>query len=490
MSTSLRIEVRTGEAERKRVDFTPGTPVETFSVGTAASWVVRGQGVAQVHAYFYFDGTTLFVASVGGAPVTMAGRGVGTEWEPVDVPMNVHIGGVKLAVRGPTSHRTGEETQQRGQAPIPEEDEKTHFQPVPNSVRQGPRGAVLASGSAVPAARPPAIQALPDSEATVVQPPPGMEAPADSEATVVRAEMHAQRAPRPQAPAVELPPESERTRIAPVEARVPALTPAAGQPPPGMGAHPLAATQDPPTRRAPVGAGGAPLPAAGAPAIVGGPMAGPPGAPPMPAPGAPPPPGGMPGFVVQPGQGQGQGGMPGFVVQPGHAPGAAPGGVPPQPGSAKETALKLKAQAAKAWHEASIPQKAILVLLPFAFIAMFSLMGGGQSKKPAAKSAKSASTLASAAPAASAAPVAPARKPAVPAPAPAASSAAKPPATSPHKTRSKKGAKTPERLAVDAVAAGNYQEALKRYQALAAAHPERAVYQKAINILKQKIAQE
>ncbi len=496
MSTNLRIEVRAGDAERKQVDFTPGEPAEPFSVGSAASWVVRGDGVVGVHAYLYFDGTTLFVSSVGGAPVTMAGRSVGTDWEPVDVPMNIHVGGVKLAVRGPTSHRAGEETEQRRQPPPPEEDEKTQFQPVPNRPRQGPRGAAVAPGPAAPGAEPARFDAPPDSEATVVQRP--------GEQVL--------RAARPSVPALEALPESERTRIAPVEALAPGaapapVRPAAGMPPVGApGVHPLAGTQDPTTRRAPFGPSGAPMPAAGAPPPGGMPGMAMPGAPipgampgaPMPGapmPGAPMPGAPMPGAPM-PGMPMPHGGVPGFVVQPGQppVPGAAPGGGA-RLQAAKQAALKLKAQAAKAWGEASIPQKAILVLLPFAFIAMFSLMGGQPQKKPAASTAKSASSVKSAAPpasaqvgtaaAGSAAPsVASVPKPV----APAAPTAAKPAAPPPANTSSK--GKSQERVAVDAVAAGNYQEALKQYQALAAAHPDQAVYQKAIRILKQKIAEQ
>ncbi len=475
MSTNLRIEVRTGEAERKRVDFAPGTPVEPFSVGSAASWAVRAGGVVGVHAYLYFDGTTLFISSVGGAPVSMGGRNVGADWEPVEVPMNIHLGGAKLAVRGPTSHRAGqpsakpqanvavpeedEKTQFQPQL-MPEEDEKTQFQPVPNSMRQGPRGAALATG---PAAGMPAalMESPPDSEATVVQRP---------EEVQKRAALAA----RPAPPAVA--PESERTRFAPVQARVPgAPTPAAGAPPAAAGAAPGQAPPGPPLPAAGAPMPGAPMP--GAPMPQGAPM----GAAPAPtAAGVPGPPG--------------PGGVPAFVVQPGQ-PGAGPGAGAQQKRSGNPALAKVKAQVAKAWREASIPQKAILILLPFAFFAMFTLMGQSE-HKPTHHSANSVSSVAAAPPSARSARPTLSAPPAVgsavaatsAAPTAASPATAKP--SAPAHTTAPRSGKTPERIAVDAVAAGNYKEALEKYQALAAAHPDRPVFKQAVAILKQKLAEQ
>lgn len=456
MSTNLRIEVRTGEAERTRVDFAPGTSVDPFSVGRAASWVVKSHDVADVHAYLYFDGTTLFVASVGGAPVTMAGQSVGADWEPVDVPMNIHLGGAKLAVRGPTSHRAGQEaTKPRADIAVPDEDEKTQFQPVPNTVRHGPKGVEVARRTDAPA----------------------FDAPADSEATVVqRQEETRPRAPRPPPPTAE--PESERTRIAPVEARVPgfAAGSVAGSAAPHAGAHPSFASS-PEVSTAPA------------------PLEAPQAAPPPPMAGAPPPtpmhasmPGGPPGAPGAP-----PGAVPGFVVQHGQAPQAPPvPGGPGQPAESGAGLAKLKAQAKKAWGDASVPQKAILVLLPFAFIAMFSLMGGQSANKSGAATSKSAAPVASvAAPGSSsvAKRAAPSAQPAPSAAAPAPVAAV---ASAPSRSRTPRkkahGGKTDERLAVDAVAAGNFEDALKKYEGLAEAHPDRPVYKQAVRILKSKIA--
>jgi hypothetical protein len=48
---------------------------------------------------------------------------------------------------------------------------------------------------------------------------------------------------------------------------------------------------------------------------------------------------------------------------------------------------------------------------------------------------------------------------------------------------------TPDRVAADLVITGRYAEALVQYQALAAAHPERAEYAQMIRILQQRLAE-
>jgi hypothetical protein len=81
------------------VELVSGTPVEAFSVGTDGGWRVTGNGVVDVHAYLYFDGGTLFVASAPGATVRSGPANVGTDWMPLAVPSEVTLGQVTLEVR-------------------------------------------------------------------------------------------------------------------------------------------------------------------------------------------------------------------------------------------------------------------------------------------------------------------------------------------------------------------------------------------------------
>jgi hypothetical protein len=63
-------------------------------------------------------------------------------------------------------------------------------------------------------------------------------------------------------------------------------------------------------------------------------------------------------------------------------------------------------------------------------------------------------------------------------------------ATAPPKTagRSTSGGRSPEREALDVAAAGSFEDAAKRYDALSAAHPDNTAYREAARILHAKAA--
>jgi hypothetical protein len=171
-------------------------------------------------------------------------------------------------------------------------------------------------------------------------------------------------------------------------------------------------------------------------------------------------------------------------------------------------------KAEQAWKQANLPQKAILCLLPVAFVAVFVMFGdddtSAQRTKPNAQSsavaavsgapsasgatgARALPTLSASADttAAASSSVAPSSaKPATAATGATAATASSAAADKgPHPT-SGKGAppRSLERQASDAVAAGSFSDALKLYEQLAAQHPDMAVYKEAARILKTKMA--
>jgi hypothetical protein len=164
------------------------------------------------------------------------------------------------------------------------------------------------------------------------------------------------------------------------------------------------------------------------------------------------------------------------------------------------------------WKETSGPKKIILFLLPIAFAML--IFGGLDDDEPA-KKAKSKAAAASASASASEtedeAPV-PKKKKKSPPPEPTTSASAlapssasastsastpskptppkpavppKPVATSPAPKGSASG-KTDERVAVDAVVGGQYEQAAKAYDELAKAHPDIPAYKEAARILRVK----
>ncbi len=148
------------------------------------------------------------------------------------------------------------------------------------------------------------------------------------------------------------------------------------------------------------------------------------------------------------------------------------------------------------WKATSGPKKALLALLPFAFFAVYVLFDD-PSRQAAAPPAATTAPSPATGTATTVAPARPAAAPTQPppeAPAPAATvvtpqtRAAIPPTAVPGPAPAAvaAGRATPERQAVDAVVAGAYADAARRYDDLAREHPEQPVYREAARILRAK----
>lgn len=95
------IELTKGLSPKKSMVFSPGKPAETFSLGQQGVWSVSGAGVGAVHAYLFFDGTTVFVASADPAGTTSVdGAKVSSDWFPLAPPCEVALGEARLKVSG------------------------------------------------------------------------------------------------------------------------------------------------------------------------------------------------------------------------------------------------------------------------------------------------------------------------------------------------------------------------------------------------------
>ncbi len=459
-SDDLRLELVSGSSDNTVVRFRPGEPMDPLSLGRLGFWRIVGRGVADVHAFVYFDGEGVFVASADPGQPAYANRSpLGREWTEIVPPTELRFGDAVLALRGPapsqlaaassaygasaggnwqasaemdfddvvTSTSKSRQRLQKPQIDIAEDDEEP-TRVAPDDVQPAPRKR----------RRKPKIRIPTAEEATLLRPL--------DEAGLGRRESapqaQAQPQPQPWAQAMPAPPPG-------VQAQPPANMHLA--PPPGVAGY------------------AGPVPVAPLPAQ--------PIAPPV-----------APGFLP-----------PGVAPQPGWTPAAAP----PTPSSAQETQLvNIKkplvpralapyvAKALEAWKGSSIPQKAILCLLPLAFAAVFFVFNDEDSAKPAAVKPKpSASALAVAS-----APTldTTGSVPAATAPPPAETSTAPAPVATPSKPSSPAGkapAKTIERQAADAVIAGSYAEAVGLYEQLAAQHPDQPVYRESIRILRAKLSE-
>jgi hypothetical protein len=135
---------------------------------------------------------------------------------------------------------------------------------------------------------------------------------------------------------------------------------------------------------------------------------------------------------------------------------------------------EIKAQ----WKAASGPKKAILLLLPVAFV--FVIYGFQDDEAPTRTRTRSSSSAASASETETIASVEP---PKVIPPTPTSLPSIPAPSASTPRTD---GKRTLERAAVDAVVAGAYDQAAKMYAELAEAHPDNGAYREAARILRAK----
>ena len=140
---------------------------------------------------------------------------------------------------------------------------------------------------------------------------------------------------------------------------------------------------------------------------------------------------------------------------------------PSPPGTTPPTSPKRSTGGFRdAWSRASWTQKAIIALLPVAFIAIRAASAHREAPHKH---------------------IAPAVGPAPSALARAATSPTVAPSSRPIPPLTTAGGKTGARLAADAVAAGAYAEAAVRYDDLARLYPDQPVYRETARILRSKL---
>ncbi len=94
---AIQVRVLAGWSETGVFTLTAGT--KPVSVGTQGQWIIFGEGVAPVHLYFAYDGTSVYVAPASPAQtVLLAGMPLGAGWATATVPTEIRFGGVTLAL--------------------------------------------------------------------------------------------------------------------------------------------------------------------------------------------------------------------------------------------------------------------------------------------------------------------------------------------------------------------------------------------------------
>jgi hypothetical protein len=167
------------------------------------------------------------------------------------------------------------------------------------------------------------------------------------------------------------------------------------------------------------------------------------------------------------------------VTRPGTAPGALAAAPPPidVPPTAPVPAPAAPRGIGAAWRSASIPKKILVLLLPLALASVFVIFRDEPAppRLPRAPSAAAPSASVSAAP------------PALPSATASVAAIAVADAAFPSFANADSGKSPAERAAVDAVAAGSYAEAIRLYDQLAVANPDKPAYREAARILRSKL---
>jgi len=212
--TTHVIEIETGIGEPAFIPLSMGHELQPISVGKKGMWRIESPRVLDVHAFVYFDGTSLFLQSADEQnAASVDGYRVGKAWTELHAPCKIEIGNARLRYRSLLADA---------------DNQPTMMAPAP-PVQAGPGG----PGSPIgPGARPPTA---PGASMPVAGAPP----PPGSGGAIPPAAISFPKAERPFKPGEfsSAPEPDESTRIAPLDAtgggRVASGShprPAAGQP--------------------------------------------------------------------------------------------------------------------------------------------------------------------------------------------------------------------------------------------------------------------
>lgn len=99
-ATTHVIEIESGIGEPAFIPLTLGQELQPISVGKKGMWRVEGAKVLDVHAFVYFDGTSLFLQSADEQNAALVdGYRVGKAWTELHAPCRIEVGAARLRFR-------------------------------------------------------------------------------------------------------------------------------------------------------------------------------------------------------------------------------------------------------------------------------------------------------------------------------------------------------------------------------------------------------
>ena len=98
--TTHVIEIETGIGEPAFIPLSMGHELQPISVGKKGMWRIESPRVLDVHAFVYFDGTSLFLQSADDQnAASVDGFRVGKAWTELHAPCKIDIGNARLRYR-------------------------------------------------------------------------------------------------------------------------------------------------------------------------------------------------------------------------------------------------------------------------------------------------------------------------------------------------------------------------------------------------------
>ncbi len=195
-TTTHVLEIETGIGEPAFIPLCTGNELQPISVGKKGMWRIESPRVLDVHAFVYFDGSSLFVQSADETnAASVEGVRVGKAWTELHAPCTIEVGMARLRFRSLIADDN--QATQMGTTPLV----------APGDPAGPPRSRPVASAADPPPATDPRRSTGQPARASAQ--PPSAESPPIAFPKVDRPFKPGELAPSPQI--------DESTRIAPLE---------------------------------------------------------------------------------------------------------------------------------------------------------------------------------------------------------------------------------------------------------------------------------
>ena len=118
-TTTHVIEIETGIGEPAFIPLSMGQELQPISVGKKGMWRIESPRVLDVHAFVYFDGTSLFLQSADEQnAASVDGYRVGKAWTELHAPCMIEVGSARLRYRSLIAEADNQPTQMAQQPPV------------------------------------------------------------------------------------------------------------------------------------------------------------------------------------------------------------------------------------------------------------------------------------------------------------------------------------------------------------------------------------